>query len=181
MDTVALIQIETFTDLPAHPFLNRIAMYVVPTSLLVALAALVRPSWRRRLAPWSFGLAVAALLSVQLTMGAGEVMDNVIHGDANPLVEDHEDWSKLLRIGFVGLVLATGIFAWGERRRGRRQAAGEDVPTRTSPTLAGMLAVVALAIAGNTYLTVMTAHTGSKSVYEEDGKLLTGETAEAER
>lgn len=181
MDTIALIQIETFTDLPAHPFLNRIAMYVVPTALLVALAALVRPSWRRRLAPWSFGFAVAALLSVQLTMGAGEVMDNVIHGDANPLVEDHEDWSKLLRIGLVGLVLTTGLFAWGERRRGRRQAAGEDVPARMTPTLASMLAVVALAIAGNTYLTVMTAHTGSKSVYEEDGKLLTGEAAEPGR
>jgi hypothetical protein len=181
MDTIALIQIETFTDLPAHPFLNRIAMYVVPTALLVALAALVRPSWRRLLAPWSFGLAGAALLSVQLTMGAGEVMDNVLHNDANPLVEDHEDWSKLLRIGLVGLVLATGMFAWGERRRVRRQTAGEDVPTRMTPTLASMLAVVALAIAGNTYLTVMTAHTGSKSVYEEDGKLLSGETAEVER
>jgi hypothetical protein len=44
--------------------------------------------------------------------------------------------------------------------------------------LASLLAVVALAIAGNTYLTVMTAHTGSKSVYEEDGKLLTGKTAQ---
>jgi hypothetical protein len=181
MDSIALIQIETFTDLPAHPFLNRIAMYVVPTALLVALAALVRPGWRRRLAPWSFGLAVAALLSVQLTMGAGEVMDNVIHGDANPLVEDHEDWSKLLRIGLIGLVLATGYFAWGERRRARRETTGDEVPARATPMLASMLAVVALAIAGNTYLTVMTAHSGSKSVYEEDGKLLTGETAQPDR
>jgi hypothetical protein len=178
MDSIALIQIETFTDLPAHPFLNRIAMYVVPTALLVAFTALVRPAWRRRLAPWSLGLAVAALLSVQLTMGAGEVMDNVIHRDANPLVEDHEDWSKLLRIGLIGLVLATGFFAWGERRRVRREAAGEGIPARTTPMLASLLAVVALAIAGNTYLTVMTAHTGSKSVYEEDGKLLTGKTAQ---
>jgi hypothetical protein len=181
MDILALIQIETFTDLPAHPFLNRVAMYVVPTSLFVALAALVRPRWRRRLAPWSFGLAVAALLSVQLTMGAGEVMDNVIHRDASPLVEQHEDWSKSLRFGLVGLVLVTGLFAWWEVRRARPQDSDAGAPSPMTPRLASMLAVIALAIAGNTYLTIMTAHTGSKSVFEEDGKLLTAGTAEADR
>jgi hypothetical protein len=38
MDIVAFREIPTFTGLPAHPFLNRIAMYVVPTAS-VALAA----------------------------------------------------------------------------------------------------------------------------------------------
>lgn len=181
MDLVALIQIETFTGLPAHPFLNRIAMYLVPTALLIALVSLARPRWRRRIAPWSFGLAVAALLSVQLTMGAGEVMDNVIHGDANPLVEDHESWSKLLRIGLVGLVLTTGLLAWGERRRSHGHRADERTSTRMTPRLASVFALVGLAIAGNTFLTVMTAHSGSKSVYEEDGKILNGETVDVAR
>ncbi len=172
MDTYAFIEIATFTGLPAHPFLNRIAMYIVPTSLLLALVTVARPSLRRRLAPWSFGLAVAALVSVQLTMGAGEVMDNVIHRDANELVEDHEGWSKLLRFGLIGLVLASGLFAWTERRSGRRDDRYDNPTTRSTPARAGTLTVVALAVVANAYLTVMTAHTGSKSVFEEDGKVL---------
>ncbi len=170
-----LLQLETFTGLPAHPFLNRIAMYVVPTALALSAVALLRPSWRPRLAPWTFGLAVAALLAVQLTMGAGEVMDNVIHRDTNPLVEDHEDWSKLLRIGLAVHVVATGVFAWFERGRRRDRDAG--VGSRTTLGTAARLAFVAIAVAANSYVTVMTAHTGSKSVYEEDGKVLRGETA----
>lgn len=174
MDLIAFIEIDTFTGLPAHPFLNRLAMYVVPTSLALSLVALTRPVWRRRLAPWVFGLAVLALLSVQITMGAGEVMDNVIHRDANPLVEEHEDWSKLLRIALAVHMLATGLLWWGERRSARRAVSGGAAAPRLSPLRASALALVALTSAATAYLTVMTAHSGSKSVYEDDGKLLTG-------
>ncbi len=173
MDVLALIEIDTFTGLPAHPFLNRIAMYIVPTSLALSFAALVRPAWRRRLVPWSFALAVLALLSVQITMGAGEVMDNVIHRDSNPLVEEHEGWSKLLRIALVAHVLVSGGVWWAERRSSRDRADDAAPSRRTSPVRAGMLAGVGLTHAATAYLTVMTAHSGSKSVYQEDGEILT--------
>lgn len=183
MNLLAFLEIPTFTGLPAHPFFNRIAMYLVPTAIGVVLLAL-RPRWRNRLIPWAFGLSVAALLSVQLTMGAGEVMDNVVHGDANPLVEDHESWSKLLRIGLIVQVLATGALFRSVRRAARRDAAVEHddaaldsattVTSGRSVLVSGAVtAVVALVVAG---LTVMTAHSGSKSVYQEDGEIMTGET-----
>jgi hypothetical protein len=189
MNLIGFLEIPTFTGLPAHPFFNRIAMYLVPTAIGVVLLAL-RPRWNRRLTPWAFGLSVAALLSVQLTMGAGEVMDNVIHGDANPLVEDHESWSKLLRIGLIVQVLATGAQFRSVRRAARRDlAAGQDASASgasTAPTgsmsgrsgrsvlVAGAVSgLVALAVTG---LTVMTAHSGSKSVYREDGEIMTGES-----
>lgn len=186
MDIVAFLEIPTFTGLPAHPFFNRIAMYLVPTAIAVALLAL-RPRWRSRLASWSFGLAIAALASVQLTMGAGEVMDNVVHGDANPLVEDHESWSKLLRIGLAVQVLATGALFRSVRRADRDRRSDAAATTATADhtsdtssrgralelTSAAFTAVVTVAVAG---LTVMTAHSGSKSVYQEDGEIMTGDT-----
>lgn len=211
MNLLAFLEIPTFTGLPAHPFLNRIAMYMVPTALGIALLAL-RPRWRTRLAPWAFGLAVAALVSVQLTMGAGEAMDNIVHGDANPLVEDHESWSKLLRIGLILHVLVTGLFFRAVRRGNRRSGdttgdtsvdtmgdtMGDTLETETpsGDTISGyttvrgtavpaasrtgrsvlvtsaMATIVTLAVAG---LTVMTAHSGSKSVYLEDGEIMTDE------
>jgi hypothetical protein len=189
MNLLAFLEIPTFTGLPAHPFFNRIAMYLVPTAIGVVLLAL-RPRWRSRLTPWAFGLSIAALLSVQLTMGAGEVMDNVVHGDANPLVEDHESWSKLLRIGLIAQVLAAGALFRSVRRASRRDVAVEQdraaldrsatiAPPATATSGRSVLvsgavtAVVALVVAG---LTVMTAHSGSKSVYQEDGEIMTGET-----
>lgn len=198
MDIVAFIEIPTFTGLPAHPFFNRIAMYLVPTAIGVVLLSL-RPRWRSRLAPWAFGLSIAALASVQLTMGAGEVMDNVVHGDANPLVEDHESWSKLLRIGLVVQVLTSGALFRAVRRARRRHLTAET-PAGAAPSSAessegssavssatpasgravvvsgALTGVVALAVAG---LTVMTAHSGSKSVYQEDGEIMIGETGTA--
>ncbi|MFN6119228.1 MAG: hypothetical protein ACK5CE_06290 [Actinomycetes bacterium] len=189
MSLLAFLEIPTFTGLPAHPFFNRIAMYLVPTSIAVVLLAL-RPRWRNRLTTWAFALSIAALLSVQLTMGAGEVMDNVVHGDANPLVEEHESWSKLLRIGLIVQVLAAGALFRSVRRAIRCEAAsdhdGVESASATTvespaPVAAGrsvfvsgaVTAVVALVVAG---LTVMTAHSGSKSVYQEDGEIMTGET-----
>lgn len=165
MNLPTIIEIGTFTGLPAHPFLNRIAMYVIPTSIALTLYTLVRARHRARLAVWSFIGALAALVSVQLTMGAGEVLDNVVHGDANPLVENHEDWSKLLRFGLIGQVLFTGVMWFTQRRS----------TGRLSPALMAAMALVGVGVAGNTYLTVMTAHTGSKSVYETDGKIMRGE------
>lgn len=174
MELTAVIEVGTFTGLPAHPFLNRIAMYLVPTALLVGLLTLW-PAWRARLAPWAFGLAVAALVAVQLTMGAGEVMDNVIHRDANPLVEDHESWGKLLRIGLVAQLAATGALLLFTRK-GAAPTDSQDTATRTSAARATAAAVAVAAVAlVNVGLTVMTAHSGSKSVYERDGQILRGE------
>lgn len=165
MSLLSIIEIGTFTGLPAHPFLNRIAMYVVPTSLALSLFTLFWARHRDRLVRWSFLGAVAALVAVQLTMGAGEVLDNVVHRDVNPLVEDHEEWSKLLRVGLLAQVLLTGLLWWTQRRPS----------SRVSPLLMASLTMVGLGVAGNGYLTVMTAHTGSKSVYEDDGKIMRGE------
>lgn len=182
MELMAVIEVGTFTGLPAHPFLNRIAMYLVPTALLVSLLA-VRPRWRSGLTPWAFGLSVLALLGVQLTMGAGEVMDNVIHGDANPLVEDHESWAKLLRIGLVVQVIVTGVL-WRTQRRSATEPNDPEPdtdaavrPERVGSTrsVVAITAIVSAATLANVGLTVMTAHSGSKSVYEEDGKILTDE------
>jgi hypothetical protein len=170
MNLPSIIEIGTFTGLPAHPFLNRIAMYVVPTSIALTLLTLVWARHRARLALWSFVGAIAALVAVQLTMGAGEVLDNVVHRDANPLVEQHEDWSKLLRFGLVGQVLFTGLMWWSQRR-----SATKSSTARVSPALMVAMGLVGLGVAGNTYLTVMTAHTGSKSVYDVDGKIMRGE------
>lgn len=165
MNLLSIVEIGTFTGLPAHPFFNRIAMYVVPTSLALTLLTLAWGRHRSRLAMWSFLGAVASLVAVQLTMGAGEVLDNVVHRDSNPLVEEHEDWSKLLRFGLLGQVLFTGIMWWRQRRSGPRLA----------PALMAAMAFVGIGVATNTYLTVMTAHTGSKSVYDDDGRIMRGE------
>jgi hypothetical protein len=186
MELLAVIEVGTFTGLPAHPFLNRIAMYLVPTALLVALLAL-RPRWRPRLAAWAFGLSVLALVGVQLTMGAGEVMDNVIHGDANPLVEDHESWAKLLRIGLAAQILVVGLLWRTQRRSGTVPGDSEPDsvvaagPARQGSTRAVVATSVFVAAATlvNVGLTVMTAHSGSKSVYEEDGKILIDELGQA--
>jgi hypothetical protein len=172
MELLSVIEIGTFTGLPAHPFFNRIAMYVVPTALVLGLLTL-RPAWRRALAPWALGTAVAALVAVQLTMGAGEVMDNVIHRDSNPLVEDHEAWGKLLRIGLVGQLIACGWLLF----RLRRERTDAEATTPRTPSRVGLVAasVVAVLSVANVGLTVMTAHSGSKSVYERDGEILRGE------
>ena len=169
----ALFDLSSLFGLPAHPLLVHVPIVLVPLAALLALAALVRPSWRHWCLPLVAALAGASLIGVQLAMGSGEQLEEVERG---ALIERHahlaEQARPLVALFFVAAA-AVAVLAWrGDRLSSPVAATGAPAPRPRSPLTSwiGVLCLVSLVTgAVATTWIVKTGHAGARSVWHEEG------------
>jgi hypothetical protein len=107
--TFALIPIRintVYSGLPAHPLFLHVPVILIPVVGVAALVLAARPAWFERHGVWVTLVAVVALASLNVTMGAGKALRADLgvplagFGGGGPaeLIARHEHAADLLRI-----------------------------------------------------------------------------------
>lgn len=144
----------TIVGLPAHPLLVHAVVVLVPLATLGAVAVALRPGWSRAYAPLVGVGALAAAVSAQLALLAGEQLEHaiVITPSFEPVIEQHEQfglYTVLATWPFAVLATAAAVIA--------RRMIGPA--PRIVAALAAVSGLVAVAF------TVLAGHSGSAAVW----------------
>jgi hypothetical protein len=165
-----------YSGLPAHPLFLHVPVMLIPIAVIGAIACAIRPAWLTR-----FGLALAALAVVAmgtlfLTMGAGSALRDALHlgggggfgaNSTAGLVSRHShaaDKLRLLTIAFTAVV----ILAFAAHRISGGMPTGARVIDRLLAARATVLSLrvllVVLSIACG-YFVFKTGDLGAKAVW----------------
>jgi hypothetical protein len=173
--TFALVPIHIntiYSGLPAHPLFLHVPVILIPIVGIAALALAVRPVWFGRHGVWITALAVIALGSVNLTMGAGEELRHDLAGDDASLIARHAHAADQLRIVFIAFtaVLIIALAAHRASRRWEGPLAFINGILRPLATNAGRIvlrAAIALLAIGALYTVFHTGDLGAKAVWQD--------------
>jgi hypothetical protein len=146
----------TVEGLPAHVLLVHAVVVLVPLTALLLVVESLWPAARRRLAWPTAVLAVVTLVSVPLATEAGDWLEHRIA--STPLVREHAELGDTLLPWAIGLaVLAVLVAARQQWTRRAERRASEAGPAERRPRgrlLSAALAVVAIALAGGSVVSV---------------------------
>jgi hypothetical protein len=154
-----------FNGLPLHILLIHFVVIVVPVVVLCTLLAAAWPAARRRLGIVTPLLALVALISVPITVEAGEVLQEQITETA--LSELHGELGRdLLPWAIALFVVATIQWVWFHFFTGTGKYADRVTSrgVRIAITVALAVAVVIVAI-GAVYSVFVIGESGAKSVW----------------
>jgi uncharacterized membrane protein len=113
------MEISKLFGLPAHPLLVHVPIVLLPLVALATLAMAVVPAWRQRFGWIVVGLAVAALVGVQLALGSGEALEP--HVQRTAVLHRHTELAGSLRpLALVLLVLVLALVLLDRHRPGPR-------------------------------------------------------------
>jgi uncharacterized membrane protein len=150
---------EEFLGLPLHPLAVHIAIVLVPSLTVVALAYALVPRWRAKVGWLAVLLAVVAPISAVVARMAGvafqERRDLPLQGD----LATHENYGTITMWVTIALGVVTLALVWS-RRAGGGQSKGW-----TWLTAALTVLVVAGAVAATVYV-VLAGDLGSRIVWE---------------
>ncbi|HEY8913742.1 hypothetical protein [Lacisediminihabitans sp.] len=155
-----------FAGLPLHVLLVHFVVIVVPLAALCAVLTAAWPAARRRLGIVTPLIALAALVSVPVTTGAGEwLLARVAN---TPLIQAHAAIGKsLLPWALATFVMAAAQWVWfryfsGGDGRYRRLVAHRRLRLAITITLA--VAVVFLAV-GSIVTVVQIGESGARAIW----------------
>jgi hypothetical protein len=107
-----------YSGLPAHPLFLHVPVMLIPIAVLGAIACAARPGWFLRFGLALSALAIIAMASLFLTMGAGSALRDALHlghgagafgaNSAAALVERHSHAAgtlRLLTIAFTAVLI----------------------------------------------------------------------------
>lgn len=154
------VELDKLFGLPAHPLLVHPPVILVPALVVMSIAMLARPDWRRRYGiVWAI-LGLCALGSTVLAAGAGDKFLEAQRENTS-LIHEHQEAGEQLRLLLFVFVPFIGFMLWrdltGSRFGGRQLAA------------AAMVAGIALSGATG-FMVARAGHLGAKSVWQERGE-----------
>ena len=155
--------------LPAHVLLVHVVVVLVPLTALALVVCAIWPFWIRRLGIALPLLALVALISVPLTMNAGDWLEN--HLPSTPLLRRHTELGGTLLPWALGLFVLAVVVWWYGRgpsagaatatEPGRRDGTGLGVPVRV---IAIVLSVVVAA--GSVVQVYRIGDSGAKAAWQ---------------
>ena len=159
-----------YSGLPAHPLFVHVPVMLIPTTIVAAIACVVKPQWLTR-----YGIALAlgsiiAMSSVFVTMQAGAALRGALdlQGPAAHLISEHSQAAHILAIVYVAFT-ALVILTFASQRIGggmpTRLALIDGVLGRRSVLVAlrGLLVLVSLVGA---FMTFRVGDLGAKAVWQ---------------
>lgn len=160
-----------YGGLPAHPLFLHVPVMLIPLTAIGAIACVARPEWFRRYGIALSILAIVAMASLFLTMGAGSALRDALHlgggfGDS-ALIARHSAAADKLRILDI-LFTAVIIVAFAAHRISGGMPTGIGLidrilrPNWAVQTLGVLIVVLAL---GSGYMTWKTGDLGAKAVW----------------
>jgi hypothetical protein len=150
-----------FRGLPAHILLVHLALVAVPVAALLVVACAVWPAARRRVGIWLPIVALGALVTVRVTMHAGEWLQRRLPNTA-PI--RHHVALGLQMWRWMEWLLVVAVLVWVWERVSRRQGSASALLQGTPARI--VVAIVAVAISAGTVQQVIRAgEAGSRAVW----------------
>lgn len=161
-----------YSGLPAHPLFLHVPVMLIPIAVIGAIAVVLKPVWFERYGVVLAIIAVVAMASLFLTMGAGEALRAALHlnGSFGPaeLIQRHENAADKLRILDI-LFTAVVILGLGAHRIAAGKATGLAIVDRAlgaPATIIGLRIVLVLLAIGCGYMVFKTGDLGAKAVWQ---------------
>ncbi len=154
---------ETLFDLPTHPLMVHFPAVAIPVLAIAAVALAFVPKLRRQYGLLVAVLAVVTVISTFLAVNSGQALaDGLNYPDSQ--IGTHRDLGETLRWFVLGLgVTIVALIAYIGTPR------GANLPAQAANVLKGLVVVFAVL---SLVWAIRTGHEGSKSVWEEQGALL---------
>jgi hypothetical protein len=164
--------LKAYEGLPAHPLFIHVPVILIPLSVLGSLTLVIKRGWWERYGVLLASVAVVAMASVFLAMGAGEALRTALHlsGSFGPaaLIARHASAADKLRITYI-VFTAVVLLALAAHRIAAGKPTGLVALDKTLGTPSAVLvlrvALVLLAI-GNAYMVWKVGDLGAKAVWE---------------
>ncbi len=166
-----------YSGLPAHALFLHVPVMLIPIAAIGAIACVARPAWLHRYGIVLCALAVIAMGSLFLTMGAGSALRDALHLGGGPgaagansaasLVERHShaaDTLRLLTIVFTAVL----IVAFAAHRIAGGMPTGARVVDRLlapAPTVLSLRVLLVVVAIGCGYFVFKTGDLGAKAVW----------------
>lgn len=165
--SVVALELKTISGIPLHPLIVHIPVVLIPLAFIVAILALVRPSWRHWALPATAILALVSGIGVQLAESSGEGLESL--GEHSALIERHsqlaEQTGPLVLIFFL---LAAGA-AVAHYLANREDAATSPRTQTLTKMLVPLCALSVLMGAVSSVWVYRTGHSGAESVWKGEG------------
>lgn len=149
--------------LPLHPLVVHAVVVLGPLAALTALVYAGVARWR-----WLLRWPLVALAAVVVVVASVSVLAGEAMLEAEPalggLVEDHQEWGRLLRNWSVGFLAAAGLGAWA---LGGPSPLVSGAGARVARGALGWLALVLLAVGatGLLVLVFLAGESGARAVW----------------
>lgn len=156
---------DTIWGLPVHPLIVHLVVFLVPLTVLAALAVSLWPKARRPGAPWVLGLATIALITIPMATDSGEHLEEQV--PRSSLVEEHAELGDTLLPLVAALWVALAVIVaigFHVRRKTERPPNW----TKAVTLVAVVIAVGAAVVSG--VQVVRIGHSGAKAVWSDVGK-----------
>jgi hypothetical protein len=165
------IRIKTiYSGLPAHPLFVHVPVVLIPTTIVAAIAFVIKPQWLSR-----YGIALAlasivAMSSVFLAMQAGAALRGALglQGQAAKLISEHSHAAHILAIVYV-LFTAALIVTFASQRISGGMPTGLGVVDgllAPKPMLTALRVALVLLAIGAGYMCFRTGDLGAKAVWQ---------------
>jgi hypothetical protein len=142
---------DTIFGLPMHVLVIHATVVSLPAAALVTIAAVSRPAWRARFAPWIALLNLAILGLTFVTVRSGLALFHRL--GRIEVAERHRDLGNIL-LWIVVAFAAASVLLWLVQRSGQRVLA------------TGVAALVALLAGATAVQTILVGHSGSTAVWK---------------
>ncbi|MXP21872.1 hypothetical protein GIY30_10980 [Gordonia sp. HNM0687] len=158
---------DTFNGLPAHPLLVHIPVVFVPLTAVMAIAVVLWPVAQRRLGVLVPLFALATLIAIPITTGAGEALQEQMGNP--PFIEQHADLGAQM-IYWSGPLFGLTVVWWALHNERVVAAIGSRLPSLTGRTRRVVdivigVAIVAVAI-GSVVMVYRIGDSGARAVWE---------------
>jgi uncharacterized membrane protein len=148
--------------IPSHPLLVHLPVVGIPFLAVLAVAMIVKPEWRERLAVPTAVFALVMAGATILAAGAGESLRDRVPN--TELVRTHADLGGQLKV--IVIVLAGLLVAYAALFKFRRH----ELLRHLAPILPAVLVACVLVSAVATVWDVRAGHTGAKAVWHKTPK-----------
>jgi hypothetical protein len=160
-----------YSGLPAHPLFVHLPVVLIPTTIVAAIALMIKPQWLSR---YGIALAIASIVamsSVFVAMQAGAALRSALslREPAAGLISQHSQAAHILAILYVAFT-ATLIVTFAARRISSGRPTGlaiVDRPLSPGPVFTVLRCLVVVLAIGAAYMTFRTGDLGAKAVWAE--------------
>jgi hypothetical protein len=120
-----------YGGLPAHPLFVHVPVVLIPTTVLAAIACMIKPRWFERYGIALAVVSIGAMSSIFLTMQAGGALDSALHlqGRAAHLISEHSQAANYLAFIYIAFT-AIVIITFAAQRISSGRATGLDILDR---------------------------------------------------
>lgn len=162
--------IDSFGNIPSHPLLVHVPVVLVPLSMVATVLMVLLPSLRRRFGSLAVVILTIAFAGTIIAARSGSSLEKAYTaaGEAIPdVLKQHADMGTRLQFVVGAYLCLTIVWIVRSRRSGADYGDDDRILSQARLITAAIVVLVVTAGSFSSILTLRTAHSGARSVWEQ--------------